>query len=131
MSAIILDPKVKTERKRFGVGDALHVVRCNHCRQPVLFENRHAHAAQCRRRRQKEKLEALNLTKDGKALYAVAATRFKNGQWNAPEILYAHARGPGEASRIALAGEPEPMKTIEVGLAIGWFQHEKTGIITG
>lgn len=119
----------KVEKKQHGVGDRLHVVRCNHCRQPVLYEHRSLHAFECRQRRNKQKLAAFNLTKD-KPLYAVAVSRFKGGEWRAPETLYAHAETPSEAKRIVLSGETDKLHIIEVGLAVGWFEHEKTGIIT-
>lgn len=118
-------------KKQYGVGDALHIVRCNHCKEPVLWEHRALHSLDCRKRRNAEKLKNLNLTaKDGKPLYAVAVTRRRLGRWRAPEILYAHANDVAEAKRNATAGEGE-LKIIEAGLAVGWFQHEKTGIITG
>ena len=119
------------ERKKYGVGDALHVVKCNHCKQIVLYEHRAMHAFECRKRRNSEKLKSINLTaKDGKPLYAVAVTRRRLGKWRAPEILYAHGSDLAEAKHNATAGEGE-LKIIEAGLAIGWFQQEKTGIITG
>lgn len=120
------------ERKRYGVGDKLQVVRCNHCRMPVLFEHRALHAFECRQKRNRDKLGALNLEKDGKALYAVAITRKRRGRWNPPEILYAHAESPSEAKTAALTGETGTIKILETGLAVGWFQDEQTGgIIAG
>ena len=116
------------ERKRFGVGDKLQFLKCNHCGTPVLFEHRAMHAYDCRQRRNAQKLGGMNLSKDGKALYAVVITRFKGGKWHAPETLYAHANSPGEAKRIATAGMGL-LKVVECGLAVGWFQQEKTGII--
>jgi len=122
--------KPAVEKKRYGVGDALHIVKCNHCREPVLFEHRALHAYECRKKRNAEKLKGINMTaKDGKPLYAVAVTRRRLGKWRAPEILYAHANSVAEAKLNATAGEGD-LKIIDAGLAIGWFQQEKTGLIT-
>lgn len=118
------------EKKVYGVGDKLHVVKCNHCKEPVLWEHRALHAADCRKKRNAEKLKSINQTgKDGKPLYAVAVTRRRLGRWRAPEILYAHANSVAEARISATVGEGE-LQIIDAGLAIGWFQHEKTGLIT-
>lgn len=119
-----------TERKRFGVGDKLQVVRCNHCRQPVLFEHRAMHAFECRKKRNATKLEAMNLSKDGKPLYAVAVSLKGPGGWSPPEVRYAHANSTGEAKRVSMADRrPGTYHIIDVGLAIGWFQQEQTGLI--
>lgn len=118
-------------KKQYGVGDTLQVVRCNHCREVVLFEHRALHAYDCRKRREAKKLAHMNLSKDGKALYAVCVTRRRRNKWHAPEILYAHGDTPAEARRIAVAGETDPIKVIETGLAVGWFQDQQTGLITG
>lgn len=118
------------ETKRFGVGDRLQIVRCNHCREVVLHEHRALHAYECRKRRNAAKLGAMNLSKDGKPLYAVAVTLLNRGKWTAPEVRYAHADSPGEAKRVSMADRrPGTYKIIDVGLAVGWFQQEKTGII--
>jgi hypothetical protein len=113
------------------VGDKLKISRCNHCRTPVLNEHRALHAFECRQRRNRQKLGAMNLEKDGKPLYAVAITRKRRGKWRAPEILYAHADNSAEAKRFAVSGETDPIHVIETGLAVGWFEQEKTGLITG
>jgi hypothetical protein len=87
------------------------------------------HALECRQKRNAAKLEALNLTaKDGKQLFAVAASRRRRGKWRAPEILYAHANDPAAAKLQVVSGESEPIHIISVGLAIGWFEHE-SGLI--
>lgn len=112
------------------VGDRLHVVKCNHCKSPVLFAHRAMHALECRQRRNAAKLAAMNLSKDGKPLYAIAASRRRKGQWKAPEIHYAHGDTPSDAKSQFLSGEHEPIHIVSVGLAIGWFEHE-TGLITG
>lgn len=118
------------QKKQYGVGDALQIVRCNHCREIVLFEHRQLHAFDCRKARASKKLGDMNLTKDGKPLYAVAITRRRRGKWRAPEILYAHGETPAEARRIAVAGETDPIKVIETGLAVGWFQDQQTGLLS-
>jgi hypothetical protein len=112
------------------VGDRLHVVKCNHCKSPVLFEHRAWHSIECRKRRNAKKLDAMNLSKDGKALYAIAAARKRKGQWRAPEIHYAHGETPSHAKHQFLSGETDPIHVISIGLAIGWFEHE-SGLITG
>ncbi len=120
-----------TEKKRYGVGDALQIVRCNHCREVVLFERRALHAFDCRKRRNANKLDAMNLAKNGKPLYAVAVSiRKRRNRWSAPEIRYAHADSPGEAKRVSMADvRPGNYHIIDVGLAVGWFQQEQTGLI--
>jgi hypothetical protein len=121
---------VVTEKKRYGVGDRLQVVRCNYCRTPVLFEHRALHAIECRQKRNADKLNNMNLAKDGKPLYAVAVTLRRGTRWLAPEVRYAHANSPGEAKRVAMADERVGnYSIIDVGLAVGWFQQETTGII--
>lgn len=121
---------VQTEAKRFGVGDRLQVVRCNHCREVVLYEHRALHAYECRKRRNAAKLNSMNLAKDGKPLYAVAVTLCNRGVWTAPEIRYAHADSIGEAKRVSMADRRAgTYKIIDVGLAVGWFQNEQTGLI--
>lgn len=118
------------EQKRFGVGDRLQIVRCNHCREVVLTEHRALHAYECRKRRNAGKLGNMNLAKDGKPMYAVAVTLLNRKVWSAPEVRFCHADSPGEAKRVAMADRRAgTYKIIEVGLAIGWFQQEKTGII--
>lgn len=115
--------------KRLVVGDRLHVVKCNHCKTAVLFEHRALHSIECRQRRNQQKLDAMNLTKDGKPLYAIAAARRRKGKWRAPEIHYAHGDTPSEAKNSFLTGETEPIQIISVGLAIGWYEHE-SGLIS-
>lgn len=126
-----VDTKRPTVGKRQVVGDTLQVFRCNHCRTPVLKEHRALHAFECRQTRNRQKLGAMNLEKDGKPLYAVAITRKRRGKWRPPEILYAHADSAGEAKHYAVSGEIDPIHVIETGLAVGWFEQEKTGLITG
>lgn len=130
-----MSSSVNTNRPTVGqaqsVGDRIQVFRCNHCRTPVLQEHRALHAYECRQRRNRQKLGSMNLEKDGKPLYAVAITRRRRGKWRAPEILYAHADSAAEAKRFAVSGETDPIQVIETGLAVGWFEQEKTGIITG
>ena len=122
-----LRPKVGTHQK---VGERISIVRCNHCGMPVLQEHRAIHAFECRQRRHQLKGEAMNLTKDGRPLYAIAVTRKRHGSWQAPEILYAHGNSPAEAQRVALTAETDPIKVIEIGLAMGWFQSQ-SGLISG
>ena len=88
------------------------------------------HAVECRQRRNAEKLAAMNQAKNGQPLYAVAVTRRRLGKWRAPEIIHVHADSPAQAKMHATAGEGQ-LKVIGTGLAIGWFQDEKTGAISG
>lgn len=119
-----------SERKKFGVGDRLQVVRCNHCREVVLFEHRALHAFDCRKKRNAVKLESMNLSKNGQPLYAVAVSIRVNGQWKAPEVRYAHADSSAQAKRVSMADQlPGNYHIIDVGLAVGWFQQETTGLI--
>jgi hypothetical protein len=130
MSASVNTRPTLTEKKIFGVGDRLQVVRCRHCREVVLFEHQSLHAYDCRKKRNAEKLGAMNLSKDGKPLFAVAVSRKRRGKWLPPEVRYAHADSPGEAKRVSMADEkPGNYHIIDVGLAVGWYQQEKTGII--
>lgn len=113
------------------VGDRLHVVKCNHCKQHVLFAHRAMHALECRQRRNQGKLNRMNLTKNGQQVYAVAATRKRRGRWSAPFIEHVHADSPQHARAQFMAGEkPGSTHIIETGLAIGWFEDKK-GLITG
>jgi len=117
--------------RKLGVGDRLHVVKCNHCGSFVLNEHRASHALDCRSKRNRVKLSAVNLEKDGKFMYAVVASRRRRGQWSAPEINYVHAENPQHARAQFLAGENKNTTyVLETGLAIGWFQDEQ-GRITG
>jgi len=119
-------------RKRYGVGDRCNVVRCNHCRDFVLFEHRAAHALECRAKRNRQKLAAINLEKNGQRLYAVVASRRRKGRWSAPFIEHVHAANPAHARAQFLAGENKNhTHVIETGLAIGWYQDEQTGAIVG
>ena len=112
-----------TQAGRPGVGDRHHVVRCNHCRELVLHEHRSTHALQCRQRRNRAKLSRLNLEKNGQQVYAVVATRLRNGQWCAPIIEHVHATCSAHARAQFLAGENKnTTRVLEIGLAIGWFQ---------
>lgn len=106
-----------------GVGDRLHVVKCNHCKTFVLNEHRTWHAIECRAKRNRAKLGAMNLEKSGQLLYAVAAARRKHGRWQPPIVEHVHADGPGHARAQFLAGEDKNnVHVIEVGLAIGVFE---------
>lgn len=111
------------------IGDRLHVMRCNHCREFVLNEHRAMHALDCRAKRNREKLGAMNLEKNGQALYAVAATRRRRGRWSAPVIEHVHANDPAHARAQFMAGEIPPAQTriIDIGLAIGVFCDETNG----
>lgn len=119
------------QQSRSGVGDRHHVVRCNHCKGLVLYEHRTAHALECRKRRNSQKLAAQNLSKNGQQVYAVVATRLQRGQWSAPFIEHVHATDAVHARAQFFAGENKnTTRVLEVGLAIGWFQ-DATGQLYG
>lgn len=110
--------------RKLGVGDRAHVVRCNYCKVLVASEHRTAHALECRAKRNRAKLAAVNLEKNGQQFYAIVATRFKpDVGWSAPTIDHVHAYNPDHARAQFLAGENKnTTRILEVGLAIGWFQ---------
>jgi hypothetical protein len=121
-----------SRQKTLGVGDRLGVVRCNHCKVLVASEHRAAHALECRQKRNKEKLKAVNLEKDGHYMYAVVVSR-RTGKdsWSEPEINYVHAPNAKLAKAFFLTGENlNNLVVLEAGLAIGWFQ-DQNGNISG
>lgn len=118
-------------KKVLGVGDRLAVVRCNHCKVLVAHEQRASHALACRQKRNREKLSALNLEKNGQYLYAVVVSRKHRNSWSEPEINYVHAENAILAKAFFLTGENlNNTLVLETGLAIGWFQ-DQNGNISG
>ncbi len=120
-----------------GVGDRDHIVKCNHCREVVLSSYRSLHALECRKRRNAAKLNQFNLAKDGKNLYALAIVRRKynprEGTHWVHETHYSHGVNDKDARAQFMAGETHKraVKILACGLAIGWFQDQETGVITG
>ncbi len=117
--------------RKLGVGDRNAVVRCNHCKVLVASEHRKAHAFDCRQKRNREKLSALNLEKDGQMMYAVVVSRKHRNTWSEPEFNYVHAPNATLARAYFLNGENlNNTVVLETGLAIGWFQ-DQNGNISG
>lgn len=116
---------------RKQVGDAGYLVKCNHCKEFVLDAHRMMHAIDCRKRRNTKKLEQLTFAKGGKSLYAIHVIRRKAGEW-IPETDYVHADDIKHARAQFWLGEPDAksVRVVEIGLAIGTFQDQSTGVIS-
>lgn len=108
------------------------IVRCNHCKQVVLLEDRRAHALDCNARKRKRKLDKVAMEREGKRLYAIAAARHIFADKYQGEIHYAHATSARDAKAQFCFAEPDRRKVriLEIGLAIGWEVDEKGEIVS-
>lgn len=106
-----------------------HVIRCNHCKQPVHAIYRHQHLKECRAYIRRQKLGRMNFEKNGRKLYAVALVRFNGQEW-VPEMHYTHAESQSQARNSVLFGERDRSRVaiVDAGLAIGMFAVDRDGM---
>lgn len=116
-----------------GVGDRMNVMQCKYCAEYVLYAHREAHSKDCRQRRNAKKAEEMNRQANGLPLYAIAAVRKAPNGEILSEVHYAHAQSARQAEQQFWLGETDrsKVKILKVGHAIGWFQDQVTGLITG